>query len=268
MVLTLLIQALIYGVTLEPVRVVLGLLIVLFFPGYVLVSALYPRREQLKGVERIALGLGLSLALVPLLGLGLNFTPWGIRLTPIVVTLSLWILVVAAIAWRQRRRVSPEERFDIPWASIPAWIRRPRRVSDLIMGLTLGLAALAVIGAVAWKIQQPAPGEAFSEFYILGEQQMLQDYPTSLRVGEAQEYNIGVVNHEKHPMTYVVGALLDDMEVGALGPLTLDDAETWEGKIGVTPTAAGDQQKLEFRLYRNAGNEVYRTVHLFVDVRR
>jgi hypothetical protein len=78
-VVTLLIELLIYSVPLEPVRVALGVLFVLFFPGYVLVSALYPWREQLQGVERIALGLGLSLALVPLLGLALNFTPWGIR---------------------------------------------------------------------------------------------------------------------------------------------------------------------------------------------
>ncbi|HZA21889.1 MAG TPA: DUF1616 domain-containing protein [Dehalococcoidia bacterium] len=74
-VVTLLIELLIYSVPLEPVRVALGVLFVLFFPGYVLVSALYPWREQLQGVERIALGLGLSLALVPLLGLALNFTP-------------------------------------------------------------------------------------------------------------------------------------------------------------------------------------------------
>ncbi|HPC28222.1 MAG TPA: DUF1616 domain-containing protein, partial [Candidatus Methanomethylicus sp.] len=36
-----------------------------------------------------ALSIGLSLALVPLTGLVLNYTPWGIRLDPIVVSLSL-----------------------------------------------------------------------------------------------------------------------------------------------------------------------------------
>src|SRR5574337_2061409 len=64
----------------NPARVVLGLPFVLFFPGYVLIAALYPRRSDLDGVERVALSLGLSLAVVPLIGLVLNYTLWGIRL--------------------------------------------------------------------------------------------------------------------------------------------------------------------------------------------
>ncbi|MFQ5872305.1 MAG: DUF1616 domain-containing protein [Dehalococcoidia bacterium] len=264
--LTLLLQPLIYGVPLEPVRIALGLLLVLFFPGYVLISALYPRREQLEGVNRIALGLGLSLALVPLLGLILNFTPWGIRLTPIVLTLSLWTLVLAAVAWLQRRRVMPQERFEIRWAPVAAWIRKPRRPVDLIVGLSLTLAVLAVIGAVAWRIQLPTPGESFTEFYVSGAQGMLQDYPTTLQVGEAQDYNVGIVNQERETVTYTIRAVLGDTQVGSIASLTLNDRDGWEGKISVTPTTAGDQQKLELRLYRDAGSEVYRSVHLFVDV--
>jgi len=43
--------------------------------------------EELDNIERIAPSIGMSLALVPITGLILNYTPWGIRLTP--VTLSL-----------------------------------------------------------------------------------------------------------------------------------------------------------------------------------
>jgi uncharacterized membrane protein len=266
--LTLLIDLLIYGVSVEPVRVALGLLLVLFFPGYVLVSALYPRRDQLNGVERIALGVGLSLALTPLLGLALNFTAWGIRLTPIVAILSLWTLGVAAVAWNQRRRITPEERFDIPWADIAAWFRKPRRFTDLAVGFALTLAVVAAIGAVAWKVQQPVSGESFTEFYVLGAGRMLQDYPTNLRVGEAQAYNVGIVNHEKEPATYVIRAFLGNTEVGSLGPLTLENGATWEGEVNVMPAVTGGQQKLELRLYRNPANEPYRTLRLFVDVRQ
>ena len=266
-VFTLLLQPLVYGVPLEPVRVALGLLLVLFFPGYTLISALYPRSEQLTGVERVALGLGLSLALVPLLGLALNFSPWGIRLTPIVVTLSLWTLVLAAVAWRQRRLVGPEERFEITMAHIAAWVRKPRRPADLALGLALTLALVVVVGALAGKVQQPRSGEAFTEFYVLGGQRSLQDYPTSLRVGETQDYNLGVVNHEKETLTYTIRAFLGDTQAGSLGPLALDDGQTWDGKIIVTPVAVAESQKLEFRLFRELTEEVYRSVHLFVDVR-
>ena len=265
-VLTLLFQPLIYGVPLEPVRVALGLMLVLLFPGYTLISALYPRNEKLSGVERVALGLGLSLALVPLFGLALNFSPWGIGLKPIVATLSLWTLLLAAIAWRQRRLVGPDERFEITTAPIAAWIHKRRRPADVALGLALTLTLVVVVGAMAWKIQQPRSGEAFTEFYVLGAQLLLQDYPVTLRVGEAQDYNLGVVNREKESLTYTVKAFLGETQAGSLGPLNLGDGQTWDGKIVVTPNVVSESQKLEFRLFVDGTVEVYRTVHLFVEV--
>jgi hypothetical protein len=73
-------------------RYVLGSIFVLFLPGYSLIKALFPTRE-LDNIERLALSIGMSLALVPITGLLLNYTPWGIRTTP--VTLSLLALTAA-----------------------------------------------------------------------------------------------------------------------------------------------------------------------------
>ena len=56
-------------------RIVLSLAFVLFFPGYTLIAALFPAKGRLDGIERVALSFGLSLAVVPLIGLALNFTP-------------------------------------------------------------------------------------------------------------------------------------------------------------------------------------------------
>src|SRR2546422_6641126 len=77
----------------KPVRVVFGLPFVLFFPGYALIAALFPRKQDLDTIERIALSLGLSIAVVPLIGLGLNYSPWGIRLDPILVFITLFIVL-------------------------------------------------------------------------------------------------------------------------------------------------------------------------------
>ena len=60
----------------SPVRVALGL-VVLLAPGYVLMQTLFARRDDVDGVERLALTLSLSIAAVPLLGLLLNWSPWG-----------------------------------------------------------------------------------------------------------------------------------------------------------------------------------------------
>ena len=94
-------------------RIALGLLFVLFFPGYTLLSALFPKRDDLDGIERVALSFGLSIAIVPLIGLILNFTPWGIRLYPILISITLFILVASGIAWYRRRRLAPAQRLSV-----------------------------------------------------------------------------------------------------------------------------------------------------------
>lgn len=79
-------------------RYVLGSLFILYLPGYVVVEALYPSERELSPLERLALSIGLSLAIVPLLGLLLNYTPWGIRLTPVTTALLIFIVTIAVVA--------------------------------------------------------------------------------------------------------------------------------------------------------------------------
>jgi hypothetical protein len=84
-------------------RYVLGSIFVLFLPGYSLIKALFPLRE-IDNIERTALSIGMSLALVPLVGLLLNYTLWGIRLTPITVSLlSLTIILSIAGLFREHQ---------------------------------------------------------------------------------------------------------------------------------------------------------------------
>lgn len=82
-----------------------GSIFVLFLPGYVTIQALFPEGKELDNIERFALTVGLSLAITPLLGLILNYTPWGIRLDPIVVTLSLFTLGVGVVGTFRRYRL-------------------------------------------------------------------------------------------------------------------------------------------------------------------
>ena len=83
-------------------RWVFGSLFVLFIPGYVTVEALFTEERQLDSIERFALSVGLSLALVPLVGFLLNYTPWGIRLNPIVISLTVLTVGLAMIAVTRR----------------------------------------------------------------------------------------------------------------------------------------------------------------------
>lgn len=82
-------------------RYVVGSIFVLWLPGYSFMRALFPKepspstsQKSLDPIERISLSVGMSLALVPIVGFLLNYTPWGIRLAS--VTSSLLALTVTA----------------------------------------------------------------------------------------------------------------------------------------------------------------------------
>jgi len=84
-------------------RYILGSIFVLCLPGYTFTKALFPERE-LDSVERAALSLGISLALVPIIGLLLNYTPWGVRLIPITLSLLALTLTFASAAMVREHR--------------------------------------------------------------------------------------------------------------------------------------------------------------------
>jgi len=79
------------------IRYVFGSVFVLWSPGYSLIKVLFPTKE-LDAIERVALSIGMSLAIVPLTGLLLNYTPFGIRSTPITLSLLALTLVFATVA--------------------------------------------------------------------------------------------------------------------------------------------------------------------------
>lgn len=92
----------------------LGIIFVLFLPGYVLVKLLFPTKlpkrltfsnkitkvvdeSNIDSIERIALSIGMSVVLAPLVSLILNYTPWGIKQTPITLSLlGLTVLLATA----------------------------------------------------------------------------------------------------------------------------------------------------------------------------
>ena len=97
----------------SPIRIIFGLPLVLFLPGYSLIAALFPRKDDLDGIERIALSFGLSIAITPLLGLALNYTPFGIRLSPVLIVLSVFTIALAIGAYIRRAMIPEEDRFVV-----------------------------------------------------------------------------------------------------------------------------------------------------------
>jgi len=250
-----------------PLRIALGLLFVIFFPGYTLLSALFPRQDSLGGIERLALSFGLSIAVVPLIGLVLNYTPWGIRLYPILISITLFILITSAVGWYRQRKLPAAERFSVTFkASAINWVG----ISKLDRGLSvlLAVAIVAALVSLGYAVAAPKQGERFSEFYILGIEGKAEDYPWQVLLGEPVEVVIGAVNHEHLPTSYQVAITIDGVEKKRVDIGVLAHEEKQERRVSIIPRSLGENRKVDFHLYKNGEHEPYfeDPLHLYVDV--
>ena len=250
------------------VRIVLSLLFVLFFPGYTLMAALFPRKIDLEVITRLTLSLGTSIALVVFLLLLLNLTPWGLQLYPMTAVLFLFTGITAVIAWLRRKRFTPDQRFDPTLNLKSATISRfwtDKSYIDRALSALLAVAIIVVIGTLGFVIARPIAGEDFTEFYLLDLEKKVEYYPSELAVGEAGEVIVGIINREGETTVYNVEIVLDGEKTDDIGPINLGQAEKWEQGVTFTPTRDGLDQKVEFLLYKD-NLELYQTLHLWIDV--
>jgi len=254
-------------------RIILGLPFLLFFPGYTLITALFPKKESLGGVERVALSFGLSIAVVPLIGLILNFTPWGIRLEPILISLAVFIIATSGVAWYRREKLAPEERFTVSFnVRLPSW--QGQSMPDKVLSVVLAVAILGAIGTLGYVVATPRVGEEFTEFYILDTGGKAENYPTELKVGKEGWVILGIVNHEQEKASYKVEVWID----GEKAKLRIDGGDRdeirvelenegkWEKGVGFVPQKAGGGQKVEFVLYKDGEPYFEEPLHLWIDV--
>ena len=248
-------------------RIVVGIIFVLFLPGYLLVSALFPRRMGLEQLERIALSIGLSLAVVPLIGLALNYTPWGIRLHPVLLSLSAFNVLMSTLAYVRRERLPTGEAFNPPLYFNyfrGKWHGLSGHDKLLTVGFFMGLAALG--GLAAHFASIPIIGERFTEFYLLGPNGKIADYPTNMTVGETRTLIIGVVNREYETINYTVEVRMENETITTINGITLAHGEKWEQNYTLIPHKVGDGMKLEFLLYTQGNPEPYNELHIWISV--
>ena len=295
-----------------PLRAVLAVPFVLFVPGYALVAALFPEgagrpsgetdvrgnegdhgdRGGISGMERIALSFGTSIAVVPLIGLILNLTPFGIRLEPVVLSLAGVTLGLTYLATYRRLRLPETDRLVVPYR---AWVGS---AVDVFSGhesrLDLALTVVAVVGivlavsSVGYAFAVPPQADAFTEFYLVTEQDdgelVADEYPTEFTVGESQPLVVGVGNHEHRTVEYSLVVELQEVTVEndtvtvhdseqlLQRRPTLSDGETVHEEVEITPETEGEQLRLTFMLFKGEApsdptiDNAYRETHLWIDV--
>ncbi|QCJ46005.1 DUF1616 domain-containing protein [Haloprofundus sp. MHR1] len=291
-----------------PLRIILGLPFVLFIPGYAFIAALFPEAGEtnshqdgdkgaitdggIDGLERIALSFGTSIAISPLIGLILNFTPWGIRLVPIVISLSAFTIIATIIAANRRRSLPKEEQFVVPYR---AWIAagraelfEPDTKTDAALNVILAVSVVLAVASVGYAVAVPKEGESFSELYLLTENDdgelVADNYPQNLTQGEATSLYVGIGNQEHESVNYTVVVELQRVEVSNNSTTVLEEEElqrfetrlahneSWRLNHTVQPQLTGERLRLTYLLYKSEPpadptvENAYREGHLWVNV--
>ena len=250
-----------------PLRVLAGLPTVLFIPGYLLIAALFPQNDEIDWIERVALSFGLSIAVVPLIGLVLNYTPWGIRLDPVLISIAGFCLVMAAIATYRRLLIPEEERLVVPLREVlvsaqSELFEQGQAPLDRALSVLLVISIVAAVGTTLFVIAVPKEGEHFTEFYILGAEGKAADYPTAFAPNTSQWVTVGVCNHEYRNVTYTVEthavnqtydlstntSTIDRMDLLDRYSVTLPHNQTGERRVDFVVPDAG-YNKLQFLLF-------------------
>lgn len=251
-----------------PLRIIFALPLLLFLPGYVLITAMFPRKGELTGIERFTLSVGLSIAIFVFDGFAVSVTEWRFTPASIVISLVDITLIFSLLAFIRRARVALDERYFFGPSVISEFIESLKvkeKPTDIEKALIAALVASIIIASGMLVFAKLTfEEERFSSVYILGEGGKAENYPSELYIVEDNPVIVGVENFEHEPVDYTL-----QVEMGKYllyeKQISLDHQEKWEEKINLTPRHVGRDLKLEFSLYKDDSTNPYRSVHLWVD---
>jgi uncharacterized membrane protein len=289
----------------SPARYVFAVVAVVL-PGYTLVAALFPRGplgtdespgrraervRRLDAFERTVLSLAAGLLVTPLVGIGVDFSPWPFRQVPVLAAVVGFVVVTAAVAAERRQRLPPAERYTPArrWISSLRGIGqgRPTRGYSVVTVL-VAVAVVVAAGGVFTVVTTAETGEQFTEFSLLveddGDLLVAGSYPQAVEVGENATVVFGVENRERREQTYTVVPRLQrvvdvdnetrisEYEEYDRVRLTVGAGRTERRDYTVNPTLTGENLRLSFLLYRGdppdrvTVTNAYRRTHIWLDV--
>ena len=289
-----------------PLRVIFGIVLLLFIPGYAFILALFPKKDDLSGIERFTLSIGFSIAILVFDGFFITIIQWQLRPNSISISIFLITLILLIVTYFTRTRLLESEQYSFSYKDFIQSIQSNNVVNDdelfikpekkrqfnirygkkrhffkenavlknrqdivppeLEKALILGLIISIIIASgmlVYAKITDE--DETFTAFYILGNNGMAENYPSTAYLGRSTIVTVGIENYEGVDVNYTLQMRLDgDVLEEMIIPVKSDDK--WIGNISYIPSQIiYDRSKLEFVIFKeNIFGLPYRSVHLWL----
>jgi uncharacterized membrane protein len=214
-----------------------------FLPGYALAAATFAR-HPIERPQLLLLSLGLSLCVLALGALLLNYVPGGIGPVSWSVLLALVVLNGCRVAALRR----PKAR-----AGGKAQARPSPRLTAAAAGLLVGaLLCTTVAVALTFTTISAKHADGYTALWLL------PPTPKDAPLGGAR---IGVNSEEQKPARYVLRVRVADRPGEVVRSFLLDPGETHVLKVGPPESTAGGPVALDARLFRQRKpGDVYRRV--------
>ena len=280
--------------------------VVVLLPGYALVAALFPRGplapdeppgrpaervRRLDGFERLVLTTAAGLLVTPLVGIAVDFSPFGFFEVPVVASVTGFVLLASAVAAVRRRRVSATERY-VPHRR---WLRALRRVrtgnprtGSALVTVAVAVAVVVAAGGVFAVVGTAETGERFTELSLLvetdGDLLVAGSYPSAVAAGDEVGVVVVVENRENRRQTYTLVPRLQRVverstdtrvvksEAFERVTVPVRDGGTERRDLRVRPTMTGENLRLSVLLYRGTppdevtATNAYRRTHVWLNV--
>ena len=209
-------------------RAAVGFPLLVLVPGYVTVSTLFPRAtpqespskrwqlvrqaNALTDIERVALSFGLSLALLPLLGLVIAATPWGFTGPVVGGTVACFSFVGAGLATVRRLSVPAADRYRIGLGrrlgAARTAIFGAKSSAHVAINVALVLSMVLALTTVGYALVSPQQGEQYTRLHLLTENEsgelVASGYPEDVEPGGSIPFVVSVANQEQQDLTYTV----------------------------------------------------------------
>lgn len=247
-------------------KIAIGIVMILFIPGYLMINTIFPKNKDLNSVERLVLSLGLSIATVSLIGLLTNFI-LGIKLVSVLVSLYIYFIPMIIICVYRRKNLPEDVRYSVSIRDLIDSIIDVRltdkmnnrnKTIDRILAIILIITVISFIYMVYGVVTVHKIGERFTEFYILNSD------GHDLNVNNMTSVRIGISNYEYARTSYTIN-INSDKGVLLSQDIILDHGQTWEQDIYKIDESYKDK-KLEFLLFKEKNFiEPYRKLYLWVN---
>jgi uncharacterized membrane protein len=234
----------------------LGIIILFFIPGYLLIQVMYQDEPQNSLGLSISLSIGISAVVSGIIGL-LHYYFIGNEFS---VLISLWLIIgiLWVLAALQRLFLGESKNnggLVFPKVNFGDW--------GFIKGISV-TALLIIFGYYFWLTSNQQP--RFTEFYMLGPSGLTTGYPTEVYENTPLNITIGVVNHEGEHQNYTIVGMVGEEPIGALHPFEVPDSERREGELTLIFPHAGDNQRVDVWLGGDGLEYPYRSLTLWVNV--